>query len=387
MIHCEMAQKDYYEILGVSRDATEKEIKSAYRQLAMKYHPDRSDDPDAEEKFKEISEAYAVLSDPEKRRQYDMLGRAGLGDINWEDLIRNINFDDIFEGMGGIFSHLFRGRGVRVVRGRDVQYNIEMTLEQAYRGLDTTINIPVYEKCDECNGTGAAGESSQEACGACNGRGQMIREHATPMGKVVSASTCSVCGGRGYIIVTPCMKCNGIGRVSRTRSVDVKIPAGVDSGYGVKLRGMGEMVDAPGGCVAEPGDLYIVVKVRDHEIFQRDGENLYCNVPVIFTTAILGGDISIPLVNGGEKVFNIPPYTQSGTTFRLKGFGMPVAGSNDFGDLYITIDITIPMKMTPKQLEMIQALDTELNPRSCDDDEIAFEEIEKDMLLGGDNHG
>lgn len=375
-----MSRKDYYEILGVDRNATEKDIKSAYRKLAMQYHPDKSDDPDAEEKFKEISEAYAVLSDPEKRMQYDQFGHEGLGNINWEDVLRTINFDEIFSGIGGIFSHLFRGHGARIVKGRDIHYDIEMTLEQAYNGFDAVIDVPQIGKCNECNGTGAANGSSYEVCGACSGRGHVINERNMPMGKVVTTTPCNICYGRGYVVISPCMKCNGSGTVSSTRKVEISIPAGVDTGHRLRLRGFGEVPDAPPGYIAEPGDLYIIVHVREHEMFRRDGENLYYNLPIMFTKAILGDEVEIPILGGsGSKIVTIPPNTQSGNTFRLKGYGMPIPGSNERGDLFVTVEVIIPTKLTQKQLDMIYELDSELCPKMEDED--ILKEIEDDMML------
>ncbi len=272
-------KKDYYEVLGVPKDSSEKDLKGAYRKLAMKYHPDRSEEPDAEEKFKELSEAYAVLSDPEKRQKYDQFGHAGINSqYSQEDLFRGVNFEDLLRGFGfgggapgrgggeSIFDMFFGGGGRgREARGRDLRYDINITLEQAAIGLESTIEVARTENCTTCHGSGAKPGTSPTTCSNCRGSGQITRAQNTPFGQMVTSSACPKCGGRGQVIVTPCADCSGTGRVRKNRKINIKIPPGVEDGQHLKLRGQG---DAAGPGI-ENGDLYVVMNVRPHPLFQR----------------------------------------------------------------------------------------------------------------------
>lgn len=355
-----MAEKrDYYEILGVDRNATEKEIKSAYRKLAMKYHPDRSDAPDAEERFKEISEAYAVLSDPEKRRQYDQFGHAGIGQYSQEDLFRSVDFEDLLRGFGfgtdSIFD-MFFGRGRRgPVRGRDLRYDLEITLEQAASGIETTIEVPRTEVCKTCSGTGAKPGTSPVRCQSCHGTGQITRTQVTPFGQIVTSTTCSKCGGTGQVIQTPCDDCDGTGRVRRYRKINVRIPPGVDTGHHLKLRGQGEAPPFSPGAPAEPGDLYIFINVRPHPLFFRDGDNLIHEMNISMTQAALGTELDVPTLDGRARL-KIPPGTQSGALFRIKGKGMPRLHGTGTGDLLVRTNVRIPTSLTPRQRQLLEEL-------------------------------
>ncbi len=360
-----MAEKrDYYEILGVDRNATEKEIKSAYRRLAMKYHPDRSDAPDAEERFKEISEAYAVLSDPEKRRQYDQFGHAGIGQYTQEDLFRSVDFEDLLRGFGfggadSIFD-IFFGRGRRgPARGRDLRYDLDITLEQAASGIETTIEVPRTEVCRTCGGTGAKPGTSPVVCSSCHGTGQITRSQVTPFGQIVTSTTCTKCGGRGEVIQTPCDDCDGSGRVRRYRKINVRIPPGVDSGHHIKLRGQGEAPPFSPGTPAEPGDLYIFINVRPHPLFFRDGDDLIHEINIGMTQAALGAELEVPTLDGKARL-KIPPGTQSGTIFRIKGKGMPKLHASGTGDLLVRANVKIPTSLTPRQRELLEELARDL---------------------------
>jgi molecular chaperone DnaJ len=351
-------KKDYYEVLGVSKDANEKEIKSAYRKLALKYHPDRSDASDAEEKFKEISEAYAVLSDPDKRKQYDQFGHSGItGQYTQEDLFRGVNFEDLLRGFGfgggeSIFDMFFGGSRHRgPPRGRDLGYNLEMSLEQAATGLDTTIEVPRTETCPTCRGSGTKPGTNPVTCATCRGTGQVTRTQNTPFGQIVASTTCSKCGGRGQIIQTPCGTCGGSGRMRRTRKINVKVPQGVDDGQQIKLRGEGDA--APSG--GEPGDLYVSLYVKPHPLFNRVNSDLFMDIPITITQAALGAEIEVPTLNGRAKI-KLPAGTQSGSIFRLKGKGMPKLHGLGTGDLHVKANIKTPTALTAKQRQLLEEL-------------------------------
>jgi len=359
-------KKDYYEVLGVSREASEKDIKSAYRKLAMKYHPDRSDASDAEERFKEISEAYAVLSDPGKRKQYDQFGHAGINSqYSQEDLFRGVNFEDLLRGFGfgggeSIFDMFFGGGGRRrePARGRDLRYDLSITLEQAASGLETTIEVPRSEPCSTCGGSGSKPGTSPLTCPSCHGTGQVTRTQNTPFGQMIAQTTCSKCGGRGQIITTPCESCGGSGRVRRTRKLSVKIPAGVDDGQHLRLQGQGEA--GPSG--SPPGDLYVFLNILPHPKFQRVDSDLLFEMPISITQAALGAEVEVPTLNGNARM-KIPPGTQSGSIFRLRGKGMPRLHAMGTGDMHIKVNVRTPIGLSPRQRQLLEELAAEMGEK------------------------
>ncbi|MDG2948642.1 molecular chaperone DnaJ [Bisgaard Taxon 10/6] len=355
-----MAKQDYYEILGVERGADEKAIKKAYKRLAMKYHPDRTKgDKASEEKFKEINEAYEILSDKEKRAAYDQYGHAAFEQGGFGGAGAG-GFGGGFGGFGGfedIFSEMF-GSGSsrqRVVRGDDLRYDIEITLEEAVRGVTKDIQIQTLASCDHCDGTGAEKGSKVETCPTCHGHGRVRRQQ----GFFMTETTCPHCHGTGKKIEKPCKKCHGDGRVHKTESLSVKIPAGVDSGNQLRLAGKG----AAGENGAPAGDLYVVIHVKDHHIFERDGNNLYCEVPISFTQAALGGEIEVPTLDGRAKL-KIPEGTQTGTMFRMRGKGITAMRSGYAGDLICKITVETPVKLTDEQKDLLHKLETSLEGKT-----------------------
>ena len=365
------SKRDYYEVLGVARDADPKEIKSAYRKLALKFHPDQSQEPDAEERFKEISEAYAVLSDPDKRKQYDQFGHAGIdGRYSQEDLFRGVDFEDLlrgfgfaggFGGGGSIFDMFFggAGRGGRrgPGRGRDLRYDLDMTLEEVASGLDTTIEVPRMETCPACSGTGAKPGTSPVTCDQCRGAGQVTRVQKTPFGQMMTSSTCPKCGGRGQIVSDPCAECRGSGRVRKTRTINVKVPAGVETGQHLRLGGQGEASPDPGG---EPGDLYVFVNVRPHPLFRRDEDDLLYEAPLSITQAALGADLEVPTLDGKRARIKVPAGTQTGSVFRLKGKGVPrLHGFGGTGDMHVRVNVKTPSNLTRRQKDLLEELAAE----------------------------
>jgi len=367
-----VSTRDYYEILGVSRTASDGDIKSAYRKLAMKYHPDRNPgDTAAEEKFKEAAEAYAILCDTEKRSLYDRYGHAGVkgagagaGGFDPSVFAEFGDFADILGNMFG-FGDLFGGRrrgGPQ--RGADLRYDLEITFEEAARGTETTIQIPRQEICDACRGSGAAPGSSPTTCPTCRGLGQVRRQQ----GFFTLATTCPQCRGNGQIITKPCAACHGAGRLQRERKITVKIPPGIATGQQLRLQGEGE-AGAAGGPA---GHLYVVIQVHEHEFFRRDGNNLFCEVSVNFTTVALGGEILVPTLDGTETV-KVPEGTQTGTTFRLRHKGMPDVNGRGRGDLFATIQVQTPKKLTKDQRRLVEELANALpkenfEPRSRGDE-------------------
>ncbi len=365
-------KKDYYEVLGVPKDSSEKDIKGAYRKLAMKYHPDRSEEPDAEEKFKELSEAYAVLSDPEKRQKYDQFGHAGINSqYSQEDLFRGVNFEDLLRGFGfggggargggeSIFDMFFGGggRGRGPARGRDLRYDVSLTLEQAATGLESTIDVPRTENCSTCRGSGAKPGTAPSVCGNCHGSGQITRAQNTPFGQMVTSSACPKCGGRGQIIVNPCGDCGGTGRTRRTRKINIKIPAGVEDGQHLKLRGQGDAGDQG----TENGDLYVVINVMPHPKFQRVDSDLLLETYISFTQAALGAEVEVSTLTGRAKM-KVPAGTQTGTIFRLRGKGMPRLQGMGSGDLHVKVNIKTPSALTERQRELLEALAQEFGEK------------------------
>lgn len=346
-----MSKRDYYEVLGLNRDAEEGDLKKAYRRLAMKYHPDRNpDDPEAEEKFKEASEAYEILTDPEKRQAYDQFGHAGFdpsqggmgGGFNFEG-----NFGDIFgDVFGDIFSGSRGGRGGNGVgRGSDLRYNLNLSLEQAVSGDTIEVRIPVLTHCDDCDGSGAAPGTSPQTCPECQGAGQI----RVSQGFFSLQQTCPRCRGQGRIVTDPCRTCGGAGRSEQRKTLSVKIPAGVDTGDRIRLTGEGE-AGINGG---PPGDLYVQVEVNDHPIFVRDGRHLYCEVPISFADAALGGELEVPTLDGRVKL-KIPAETQTGKVFRLRGKGVTQVRGGGVGDLLCKVVVETPIKLTDKQKELLK---------------------------------
>jgi molecular chaperone DnaJ len=349
-----VSKRDYYEVLGVSREATEVEIKSAYRKLALQYHPDRNPgDHAAEEKFKESAEAYAVLADGDKRHLYDRYGHAGLGGAATGGFDPTVftGFEDILGGLGDIFGFgdVFGGGRRRggVQRGADLRYDLEISFDEAAKGTETSIQIPRQEACETCAGTGAAAGSKPTTCPQCHGRGQLRYQQ----GFFTVARTCGQCRGTGSVIAKPCPTCRGSGREQKERKLTVRVPAGIATGQRLRLTGEGE----GGGPGGPPGDLYVVIHVQDHPFFHRDGNDLYAEVPLNFSTVALGGEIRIPTLEG-EEPFKVPEGTESGQSFRLRGRGMPDVTGRGRGDLFVTMKVITPKKLTREQKKVLEQL-------------------------------
>lgn len=354
-----MSKRDYYEVLGVAKNATEAEIKKAFKRLAMKYHPDRNpDDKAAEEKFKEAKEAYDILTDAQKRAAYDQFGHAGVdpsaggggggygpGGASFSDIFGDV-FGDIFGGAAGA-----RGGGSRAYRGSDLRYNLDLSLEEAVMGTTVKIRVPTLVECDECGGSGAKKGSSAQTCPTCHGHGQVRMQQ----GFFSLQQTCPRCHGSGKIITDPCGKCHGQGRVQEQKTLSVKVPAGVDDGDRIRLSGEGE-AGLHGGPT---GDLYVQIHVRQHPIFTRDENNLACEMPISFVTAALGGELDVPTLGGRVKL-NIPAETQSGKLFRLRGKGVKSVRGGDVGDLICRVVVETPVNLTSKQKDLLREFETSL---------------------------
>lgn len=367
-----MSKRDYYEVLGVAREASEQEIKSAYRKLALQHHPDRNPgNKPAEDKFKEAAEAYAVLADTDKRHMYDRFGHAGLGGAATGGFDPNVftGFEDILGGLGDMFGlgDIFGGGRRRggAQRGADLRYDLEISFEESAKGAETSIQIPRQETCDTCGGNGSAPGSKPATCPQCQGHGQLRYQQ----GFFTVARTCGQCRGAGSIITKPCAPCHGAGRVQKEKTLTVRIPAGIATGQRLRLTGEGE--GGPGG--GRPGDLYVVIHVQEHSFFQRDGNDLHCEIPLNYSTLALGGEITIPTLEGTEP-FALPEGTQTGTTFRLRGRGMPDVAGRSRGDLLISVKVTTPRKLTKDQKKLLEQLATSLpkdkfEPTALDDRE------------------
>ncbi|WP_028358282.1 molecular chaperone DnaJ [Brackiella oedipodis] len=347
-----MAKKDYYESLGVSRNASEEEIKKAFRKLAMKNHPDRNPgDHAAEERFKEIKEAYEVLSDPQKRATYDQFGHEGLNQQGFgHGGFGGADFGDLGDIFGSMFGDMFgggarRGGGPRAYRGADLRYPLEITLEQAAKGFETTITVPSWEDCDACKGTGSKSKKAPETCHTCHGSGQVTMQQ----GIFRMQQTCPTCHGTGKEIKDPCHKCHGEGKVRKEKTLQVEIPAGVDDGMRIRSTGNGE----PGVNGGGNGDLYIEVHLKPHDIFARDGDDLHCEIPLSFVTAALGGNVVVPTLDGKGEI-PIPEGTQTGQTFRLRNKGIKNVRSKVAGDLYCHVVIETPVRLNSKQKELLE---------------------------------
>ena len=356
-----MAKRDYYEVLGLSKNAAEDDIKKAYRKLAMKFHPDRNQGDGAqkaEEQFKEAKEAYEMLSDPQKRAAYDQYGHAGVdpnmggrggpgaeGFGGFAEAFGDI-FGDIFGGAGGAGGQ--RRSGQQVYRGSDLSYAMEITLEEAAHGKESQIRIPSWESCETCHGTGAKPGTSPKVCTTCNGSGQVTMRQ----GFFSIQQTCPHCRGTGKIIPEPCTTCHGQGKVKKNKTLEVKIPAGINEGMRIRSAGNGE----PGTNGGPPGDLYIEIRIKQHEIFERDGDDLHCSVPVALTTVALGGTIEVPTLSGKAEI-ELPEGTQHGKTFRLRGKGIKGVRSSYPGDLYCHVSVETPVKLTEHQRKLLKELD------------------------------
>lgn len=343
-----MSKRDYYEVLGVAKDASERDIKKAYKRFAMKYHPDRTQgDKAKEEQFKEIKEAYEILTDKQKRSAYDQYGHAGVDPSRGGG--GGADFGDIF---GDVFGDFFGGGGnrrqSRSQTGADLRYNYDLTLEEAVKGKNAEINVPTWVTCGSCHGSGAKKGTSPKTCPSCHGTGQVhIRQ-----GFFAVQQTCPTCKGTGKIIAEPCRVCHGQGRVEKTKTLSVKIPAGVDTGDRIRLAGEGEA----GQHGAPAGDLYVQMNVKDHAIFTRDGNNLYCEVPIGFTQAALGGDIEVPTLDGKARL-KVPVETQSGKMFRMRGKGVKSVRSGSVGDLICKVIIETPVNLTERQKSILRQLE------------------------------
>ncbi|MBN7772261.1 molecular chaperone DnaJ [Clostridium aminobutyricum] len=350
-------KRDYYEVLGLQKGASESEIKSAFRKMAMKYHPDKNPgDKEAEEKFKEINEAYSVLSDPDKKNKYDRFGHAGV------DPSAGFGgggfgaggFEDIFDMFGGMFGGGFGGTSRRrngPMKGRDLQQEVLISFDEAAFGTTKDVKISKYVKCEKCNGSGAEEATAKKTCPTCSGTGEVRTTQRTPFGQFQSVSTCQTCGGSGQVIEKPCAECSGTGKVRKTVTISVDIPAGVDNESVISLRGQGE----PGSNGGPNGDLYVVIRVKPHELFKRDDTDLWLEIPISYAQATLGDDIVVPTLS--EKVsYTIPAGTQPGTVFRLKGKGIKSLRGSRMGDLYVKVILEVPTKLNAEQKKKIKEL-------------------------------
>jgi len=348
-----MSKRDYYEVLGVSRTANETEIKSAYRRLAVRFHPDKNPgDAAAEDKFKEAAEAYSVLADAEQRQRYDRFGHAGVssgagqawgapGFGGIEDILGDLfGFSDVFGGRAG-------SRRTAAQRGADLRYDLEITLEEAYNGMTAQLRIPRLESCETCKGNGAKPGTEPENCSTCGGTGQVRYQQ----GFFSVARTCQPCRGTGRVIKTPCEDCRGAGRIEREKQMEVKIPAGVETGSRLRVQGEGESGTQGGPS----GDLYVVIHLAEHERFERQGSNLYASQPLTFAQAALGSEVYVATIEGEEKI-KVPAGTQTGTVFRIKGKGMPVLGGRGRGDLFVSVSVVTPTSLTREQRKLLEQL-------------------------------
>lgn len=370
-----MSKQDYYKTLGVSNNADKEELKKAYRKLAMQYHPDRNpDDKEAEKKFKEVSEAYEVLKDDQKRAAYDRYGHAafesGMGGARGQagGFDFNASFSDIFSDLFGDFMGGGGGTGgAAKMRGSDLRYNLEITLEEAFEGKQETVRFQTQVECDTCNGSGSANGSDPITCGTCRGIGKIRAQQ----GFFTIEKTCPTCHGMGKMISDPCRKCHGEGRVRKEKTLAVNIPAGVEEGTRIRLAGEGEM-GFRGGTA---GDLYIFVTVKNHDIFKRDGANIHCSVPVKMTTAAIGGTIEVPCIDGTRAKVSIPAGTQTGDQFRLKNKGMSIIRSKSRGAMYIHAVVETPVNLTKRQKELLEEFEKCNNKDSSPESEGFFNKV------------
>lgn len=354
-------EKDYYEVLGVGKNASKEDIKEAYKKLAKQYHPDLNKNPNAAEKFKEINEAAAVLSDEQKKAQYDHHGAeggqaSGFSGFDYSDFMSDIgdfgfDFDNIFESF---FGGKRGPRARRRQRGSDLRYDMEIELEDAAFGSSKTIEIPRLEECDKCKGTGAENKSDIVTCNECGGRGAMTRNQRTPFGIFSTTTTCRKCRGEGKYVKNECLQCDGKGFVRKTRKIEVKIPRGAVDGTNLRIQGGGEAGDKG----TSPGDLYIVTHIKPHKVFERRSNDVYAKAKIPFTTAALGGEIEVPTLKG-KAGLKVPPCTQSNTVFSMKGLGIPDLHNNYLGDEYVEVIISVPEKLTKKQRQILEDFEKE----------------------------
>jgi len=352
-------KRDYYEVLGVNKGATDDQLKKAYRKEAKKYHPDlHPNDKVAEEKFKEVNEAYAVLSDPEKRSRYDQYGHAGV-DPNFGaggGGFGDFDFGDIFGDIFGGFSGFGGGRRNGPKRGNDIRQVIDITFEEAAFGTKKKINLTKMESCDTCQGTGAKPGTSPVTCTMCNGTGQVKQQVRTPLGYMTNVGTCSQCRGTGKIINDPCRDCRGTGKVRKNSTIEIDIPAGIDHGQTIQVSGKGE----PGEKGGPSGDLLVTVRVREHKLFNREGSHVFIEMPISFVQAALGATVKVPTLDGVVE-YDIPEGTQSGTTFKLRGKGIPFLRGKGRGDQYVKVIVEVPRNLSQKQKDLLREFDTDAN--------------------------
>ncbi|MGE8206191.1 molecular chaperone DnaJ [Heyndrickxia sp. NPDC080065] len=370
-----MSKRDFYEILGLEKNASKEDIKKAYRKLSKKYHPDINKAEDAADKFKEVKEAYEVLSDDQKRDHYDRFGHTdpnqGFGGFGDADFGGFGGFEDIFSTFFGGGSS--RRRDPNAPRqGADLQYTMTLNFEEAVFGKETELEIPREETCDTCHGSGAKPGTKPETCSHCHGSGQLNTEQNTPFGKIVNRRVCNYCNGTGKMIKDKCRTCSGTGKVKKRRKINVKIPAGVDDGQQLRVSGQGE----PGVNGGPAGDLYVVFHVREHEFFERDGDDIYCEVPITFSQAALGDEIEVPTLHGKVKL-KVPAGTQTGTKFRLRGKGVPNVRGYGVGDQHIHVKVVTPTKLTEKQKQLLREFFEISGPLPDEQHESFFDKMKK----------
>ncbi|MFS0672860.1 molecular chaperone DnaJ [Ornithinibacillus sp. 179-J 7C1 HS] len=370
-----MSKRDYYEVLGVEKNASKEEIKKAYRKLARQYHPDVNKEPDAADKFKEVKEAYETLSNDQKRTQYDQFGHAGM---NGNQGFGGFGGSQDFGGFGDIFDMFFGGGGRRrdpnaPQQGADLQYTMILEFEEAIFGKEADITIPKDEQCDTCHGSGAKPGTKPETCTHCHGSGQLNTEQNTPFGRVVNRRVCHYCDGSGKIIPEKCMTCSGKGTVKKNKKIHINIPAGIDDGQQIRVAGKGE----PGKNGGPAGDLYVVIQVRKHEFFTREGDHIFCELPLTFSQAALGDEVEVPTVHG-KVMLKIPAGTQTGKVFRLKGKGAPNVRGYGQGDQHIKVRIVTPTKLTERQKELLREFnEISGNERIEEQDDSLFQKFKR----------
>jgi molecular chaperone DnaJ len=370
-----VSKRDYYEVLGIEKSASKEDIKKAYRKLARKYHPDVNKEPDAADKFKEAKEAYETLSNEQKRAQYDQFGHAGMNGQGFG----GFGGGQDFGGFGDIFDMFFGGGGGRrrdpnaPQQGADLQYTMILDFEEAIFGKETDISIPKDEECDTCHGSGAKPGTKSKTCSHCNGSGQLNTEQNTPFGRVVNRRVCHHCNGTGKIIPEKCTTCGGEGTVKKNKKIHINIPAGIDDGQQIRVAGKGE----PGKNGGPAGDLYVVIQVRRHEFFTREGDNIFCELPLTFAQAALGDEVEVPTVHGKVKL-KIPAGTQTGKTFRLKGKGSPNVRGYGNGDQHIKVRIMTPTKLTDRQKELLREFnDISGNDKTEEQEDSIFQKFKR----------